>query len=212
MSPLWANSPVLLKMNPFASVCLLCTFGCWVKGSLKKQQFTSCRSQGLNFSFTGHSFFCFLKPHTPSTLAASADKIQGREKRTDRGDKTKDKNSNICSRFQPDSLMGITQHFVPWPWRTKTYVGGEGWGVGGDACEIAWDALGGECPESAPAQFGSAGALGAACHSDCHSFDTKMAAWQMNVSGEGVKCHFPRGATEGSLVPHECRSGSGKLL
>lgn len=153
-------------------------------------------------------FFSFLKTHTPSTLAASADKIQGREKRRDRGDKTKDKNSNICSRFQPDSLMGITQHFVPWPWLTKTHIGGGG----GDACETAWDALGGECPESAPARVGPAGALGAACHSDCHSFSTKMAAWQMNVSGEGIKCHFPRGATEGSPVPHECRSGSGKLL
>lgn len=71
-------------------------------------------------------FFSFLKTHTPSTLAASADKIQGREKRRDRGDKTKDKNSNICSRFQPDSLMGITQHFVPWPWLTKTHIGGGG--------------------------------------------------------------------------------------
>lgn len=85
----------------------------------KGAQFTRRRSQGLSFSFTGHVFSAFKKPARQAPWQPALTRCRGREKRRQRGDKTKHKNSNICSRFQPDSLMWITQHFVPWPWRTK---------------------------------------------------------------------------------------------
>ena len=95
--------------------------------------------------------------------------------------------------------MWITQHFVPWPWRTK---GGEG-GVG-DASGAERDAPGGEHPESTPACFAwchcppptpplvrggevPPGHPGTACHMDRHRFSTKMAACQMKPSGAGIK-------------------------
>lgn len=96
--------------------------------------------------FHGTRFFSFLKTHTPSALAASADKTQRREKGGSGGDKTKHKNSNICSRFQPDSLMWITQHFVPWPWRTK----GVGGGMPRERSEMPREA---SANESTPARF-----------------------------------------------------------
>lgn len=121
----------------------------------------------------------------------------GEREKTERRNKTTHKNSNICSRFQPDSLMWITQHFVPWPWRTKagrclrSGVGCPGRQAPREhPCSFRWVGVivsqqGGEVPPGHP---------GTACHLDCHSFSTKMAAWQMEQSGAGIKCHFQSSA------------------
>lgn len=119
----------------------------------------------------------------------------GENEKKERGDKTKHKNSNICRRFQPDSLMWITQHSVPWPPRTK----------GGRCLRSGAGHPGRQAsaPRSTPGSFRWAGfivpwagqrgatrAPGTACHLDCHSFGTKMAAWQMKPSGAGIKHQF----------------------
>lgn len=51
------------------------------------------------------------------------------------------KNSNICSRLQPDSLMWITQHFVPWPWRTKRRQMPQEWSAMPWEASVQWALL-----------------------------------------------------------------------
>lgn len=80
--------------------------------------------------------------------------------------------------------MWITQHFVPWPWQTKRWrcLGTGAWCPGKRASSehpssFRWAGgivprWGWEVPSGHP---------GTACHLDCHSCSTKMAAWQMKV-------------------------------
>lgn len=87
----------------------------------------------------------------PSNLASehwqdSRDRMDGMRRQNQH------KNGNICSRFQTDSWMWITQHFVPWPWPTKAecvcVCGGQGGGGrGGDTSGAELDILGGEHPQ-----------------------------------------------------------------
>lgn len=80
LSLLCTNCQAQLKMNPFTSDCLLCTFGCKGKEN-KKNPIHEVQEPRPQLLFHRPRFFSFLKTHTPSTLAASADKMQGREKR-----------------------------------------------------------------------------------------------------------------------------------
>lgn len=198
-SLLCTNCLAQLKMNPLTSDCLLCTFGCKGKENKKNPDSRGAGAKAST-SLSRATFFLLFKNSHAKRPGSQRWQDAGEREKTERGDKTKHKNSNICSRFQPDSLMWITQHFVPWPWRTKA-----GWG---DASRAERDALGGERPESTPARFAELELLspgqgrevppghpGTACHLDCHSFSTKMAARQMKQSGAaGIKCHFQTGA------------------
>ncbi len=105
-----------LKMNPFALDCLLCTF--CTKGKENKKGAGAKASTSLSQA----TFFQLFKNSHAKRPGSQRWQDAGEGEKTEWGDKTKHKNSNICSRFQPDSLMWITQHVVPWPWRTK------GWG------------------------------------------------------------------------------------
>lgn len=155
-SLLCTNCLAQLKMNPFTSDCLLCTFGC--KGKEKKKPNSRGAGAKASTSLSQATFFqLFKNSHAKRPGSQRWQDAREREK-TEWGDKTKHKNSNICSRFQPDSLMWITQHFVPWPWRTK----------GGDASGAAWDTPGSERPESTPARFAELELLSPSRAKRCH--------------------------------------------
>lgn len=200
-SLLCTNCLAQLKMNPFTSDCLLCTFGCKGKENKKKP---NSRGAGAKAS-TLHSqatFFQLFKNSHAKRPGSQRWQDAGAREKTEWGDKTKHKNSNICSRFQPDSLMWITQHFVPWPWRTKR--GGEmpqEWRgtpreAGAQSAPLLVSLSWSYCPPVG--RRGATRAPSTACHLDCHSFSTKMAAWQMKQSAAGVKCHFQSDALLGS--------------
>lgn len=113
VSLLCTNCLVQLKMNPFTSLCLLCTFG-------KEKKHNSWGAGAkASTSLSRATFFQLFKTSHAKRPGSQLWQDAGEREKTERGDKTKHKNSNICSRFQPDSLMWITQHSVPWPWRTK---------------------------------------------------------------------------------------------
>lgn len=120
-SLLCTNCLAQLKMNPFTSDCLLCTFGCKGKENKKKTKNPNSRGAGAkaSTSLSQATFFQLFKNSHAKRPGSQRWQDAGEREKTEWGDKTKHKNSNICSRFQPDSLMWITQHFVPWPWRTK---------------------------------------------------------------------------------------------
>lgn len=192
VSLLCTNCLVQLKMNPFTSLCLLCTFG-------KEKKHNSWGAGAkASTSLSRATFFQLFKTSHAKRPGSQLWQDAGEREKTERGDKTKHKNSNICSRFQPDSLMWITQHFVPWPWRTK---GGGGClrsevrrpgrrASSEHPCSFRWVGLivlrrGREVPLGHP---------GTACHLDCHSFSTEVAAWQMKLSSAWIKCNFPSGS------------------
>lgn len=180
-------------MNPFTSLCLLCTFG-----KEEKKHNSWGAGAKASTSLSRATFFQLFKTSHAKRPGSQLWQDAGEREKTERGDKTKHKNSNICSRFQPDSLMWITQHFVPWPWRTKGRGGclrSEVRRPGRRAssehpCSFRWVGLivlrrGREVPLGHP---------GTACHLDCHSFSTEVAAWQMKLSGAWIKCNFQSGS------------------
>lgn len=89
VSLLCTNCLVQLKMNPFTSLRLLCTFG------KEKNTIHEVQEPRLQLLFHGPRFFSFLKPHTPSALAASSDKMRGRGKR--RSEETKPNTKTVTS-------------------------------------------------------------------------------------------------------------------
>lgn len=96
VSLLCTNCLVQLKMNPFTSLCLLCTFG-------KEKKHNSWGAGAkASTSLSRATFFQLFKTSHAKRPGSQLWQDAGEREKTERGDKTKHKNSNICSRFQPD--------------------------------------------------------------------------------------------------------------
>ena len=156
-SRLRTNCLAQLKMNQFTSDCLLCTFSC--KGKEKKSPSPQRAGAKASASLSLDTFFQRFKnlhakrPGSQCWQEAVGWGGWGWEGGLRKGTKPKHKNSNICSSFQPDSLMWITQHFVPWPRTTKGCGGLWGW----ERCLRSGEGCPGrdECPQprSAPSHL-----------------------------------------------------------
>ncbi len=101
------NATLKLKMNPFTSACLLCTFG-W-RGRKRKRQ------------FRGHSFSPFSSSALKTGLANAL--------AVPRRSRKKEKHSNICRRFQTDSWdVNNSTLSLPWPLENKGEMSSRGAG------------------------------------------------------------------------------------
>lgn len=170
VSLLCTNCLVQLKMNPFTSLCLLCTFG-------KEKKHNSWGAGAkASTSLSRATFFQLFKTSHAKRPGSQLWQDAGEREKTERGDKTKHKNSNICSRFQPDIDVNNSALCA----LTLANKGG-----GGDASGVKCDALGGERPVSTPARFAELDLLSFGGAERCHwGTQALHATWTVIVSAQ----------------------------
>lgn len=119
------NAPPQLKMNPFTSQCLLCTFGRRQikEGANSVAGASPCHFFSMEATFPPPSFQCFK-----NLLWQMPWKHSGREKGNEKWGEWKEEHSNICRSFQTDSWdVNNSTLRLPWPLWNKGEGAGAGW-------------------------------------------------------------------------------------